>query len=510
MKKIFEDLNETIEGAKRYYGFLNPENQFKDLDQYLLSRLRVLMITKKDKGQLKYKNELQDLMSDFVFFGANEEKQKKALVQELVKGVFDSQGGIAVQPAAKPVPFPSANISVPAPEKQPALPEINPAPVSAAAPSAISAELPKATSGIPEKSLQSADQKVALKKRHHVRKQFLESELVINSAGTFMGLRGNRVVLIRDRKTVDTRPLIKVKGILVHCQGVSISSNLVEACAKSDIPIVFSSFSGRPYAMVHSPLQSKPDLGLLQLKALENGSALNWARWIVLGKLKNQLNLLKFYLRHREDEDPEYSKALDEKELQLEEIQKKVKELKPMVPYEEQRNRLFGFEGQAGVFYWQMVRLLLPEEVAFPGREHQGAKDLVNAALNFGYSLLYPRMERALLLAGLNLYASLLHAPQPGKPTLSFDLIEIFRAPVVDLAVFSLLTRGRDLAVTTQGLLNAETRKMVIEAVVGRLGTLVPYGGEKITLEQVIYRQARLLAESLRENGRFKPFISRY
>jgi CRISPR-associated protein Cas1 len=181
--------------------------------------------------------------------------------------------------------------------------------------------------------------------------------------------------------------------------------------------------------MIHSPLQAKPDLGLRQLEVLADGTALNWAKQFVLGKLKNQLNLLKFYLRHREETDAEYSTAMKETENKLEEIEDRVRDLKPEVPYEKQRNHLFGLEGQAGVHYWRMVRLLVPSEVGFTGRITRGAEDLVNIALNFGYSLLYPRIERALLLAGLNVNTSLFHSPQIGKPTLSFLVIYLTPPP---------------------------------------------------------------------------------
>jgi len=404
-----------------------------------------------------------------------------------------------------PAPIASANAGAERPspaERRP--PEVTPASAATA-----SAPLPGPGSELERKAERSADRKVGAKKQRYVRRGLVESELVITTPGTFIGLRNKRVVMIQHRVKVADDPLIKVKSILVYTHGVSVSSDLIKACAQAGVPIVFSSYRGH-YAFLHAPLQSKPELGLLQLKAVQDGTALIWAKALLLGKLKNQLNLLKFYLRYREDEDPVYTAQMATAEVTLEALQDKVQAMAGESAYERVRDRLFGFEGQAAACYWEMVRLLLPKEVNYPGRVTRGARDLVNASLNLGYSLLYPRIECALLMAGLNLYTSLLHAPQQGKPTLSYDLIEPFRAPVVDRAVFSLLTRGRDLSITTEGRLSSATSKLVMEAVVGRLGTLVPYKGQKITLAQVIYRQARLLAESLRKQKKFKAFISRY
>src|SRR5204862_398077 len=76
------------------------------------------------------------------------------------------------------------------------------------------------------------------------------------------------------------------------------------------------------------------------------------------------------------------------------------------------------------------------------GREGRGATDPLNAALNYGYGILYAQVERALLLAGLDPYAGFLHADRPGKPSLVLDLIEEFRQAVVDRTLIGQVNRG--------------------------------------------------------------------
>ena len=358
-----------------------------------------------------------------------------------------------------------------------------------------------------EEILKTARRQTERKKQQYVKSLHQEAHLMIQTPGPSVGHRNQRVVLFQQRQKIYDRPLIKIKGILVHSSGVNLSSNLIEACAQADIPIIFSNSLGRHYAMLHPALQAKTDLGLLQLQALEDGRALEWAKQFILGKIKNQLNVLKYFLRSREGDDNRYAQNLDEVEANVMEIQEKIKALAPTRPYAQARDQLFALEGQAAVHYWQQVRLLLPPAVQFTGRVRQGAQDVVNATLNYGYGMLYPRIERALLLAGLNLHASFLHAPQAGKPTLSYDFIETFRPPIVDRTIFSLFNRGRKLAVTTSGRLSSATVQIVVEAILARLGTLVLYRGKKITLEQVIQQQASLLAHSLREKVKFRPFL---
>jgi len=44
--------------------------------------------------------------------------------------------------------------------------------------------------------------------------------------------------------------------------------------------------------------------------------------------------------------------------------------------------------------YWDYIRqLIADDEVEFTSREHQGAKDLVNSMLNYGYAILYEGLE---------------------------------------------------------------------------------------------------------------------
>lgn len=166
---------------------------------------------------------------------------------------------------------------------------------------------------------------------------------------------------------------------------------------------------------------------------------------------------------------------------------------------------------QAGAAYWAMIKTLLGPEIDYPGRDRRGATDLVNSLLNYGYGMLYPRIWRALLLAGLNPHISFLHSFQENKPTLAFDLIEEFRPQVVDRAIFSMLTRGEKLTQVKSGaLLTQETRRRVITQVMERLGTLNPYRGHKVSLEEIIRRQAHLLADHLQGRKRYRSFLGRY
>jgi CRISPR-associated endonuclease Cas1 len=102
------------------------------------------------------------------------------------------------------------------------------------------------------------------------------------------------------------------------------------------------------------------------------------------------------------------------------------------------------------------------------GREHRGAVDPVNSALNYGYGMLYNQVQHALLLAGLDPYAGFVHVDRPGKPSLVLDAIEEFRQPIVDRTVFGLLNKGVEIEVDDAGMLTQATRRLLAERVRAR------------------------------------------
>jgi CRISPR-associated endonuclease Cas1 len=172
--------------------------------------------------------------------------------------------------------------------------------------------------------------------------------------------------------------------------------------------------------------------------------------------------------------------------------------------------KLVGFEAQIAIRYWDYIReLVSDDEVGFEHREHRGATDIVNSMLNYGYAILYTRVWQALLSAHLNPFNSLIHARQEGKPTLVYDMVEIFRCQVVDRIVISLVQKGQDVEIRN-GLLTDQTRKMLVRSVMERLARYEKYQGEEMKMENIIVRQAKLLAKAFEGTEKFKPYVAKW
>ena len=263
---------------------------------------------------------------------------------------------------------------------------------------------------------------------------------------------------------------------------------------------------GRPAATLSAPWEASGDTALLQIRALDGEAvAIDLARRFVDGKIRNQLSVVK-RLRKSRRGDGELTKCIESAVAVRADLDAK----RIGTDLHVARGRLFSVEGRAAQIYWSAIRAVTPEEVGFPGRRRQGATDLMNSLLNYGYGVLQRVVHLAILKAGLNPAISFLHSLQGRTPTLVFDLMEEFRAPVVDRAVVTLLNRREPAALDDDCRLELRTRRRLLQRIHERLNALVRSGGNEATLEQVIARQARALVRHLEGRRRYRPFLDRW
>jgi CRISPR-associated protein Cas1 len=102
-------------------------------------------------------------------------------------------------------------------------------------------------------------------------------------------------------------------------------------------------------------------------------------------------------------------------------------------------DELRGYEGTSSAEYFRVFGLLLDDSFDFEKRIKHPPTDPVNALLSFGYTLLFQNIYSLVESHGLHPYCGHLHALRDGHPALVSDLIEEFRAPVVDSLVVYLI-----------------------------------------------------------------------
>lgn len=344
------------------------------------------------------------------------------------------------------------------------------------------------------------------RKIEYHRKEAESSELVVNTMGAYIGVSDGYLTIRVQKKPVGKHRLASLRHITLLSHGISLSSNAVDQCVERKIPIDFFDSHGKHKATILSPRTIDSDCWAAQA-SLPDPDRFILAKKILFGKVRNQVNLIKYFHKYHSKAMPQLAQAGLDAINQLTLLSLKIKDSPFSSPY---RETLMALEAQAAVVYWAYVRTLLADDkIEFLQRQHQGATDLFNAMLNYGYALLYARVWQAVLAARLNPADSVLHVRQPGKPTLVFDIVEIFRAQSVDRIVIAMVQKHLPLAIE-DGRLSHDTRATLAAAILERLNRYEKFRGEEIRFEQIIQKQTAEIALFITQHKTFRPYLAKW
>lgn len=441
----------TWEGMKRYYAKLLPQSDLESLDAVLVERIN---FTIENTDVFKSKATLLSSIDNIQFLSKQYNKQRKKYVEEIV-GTF--------------LNFKSKDKQL-----------------------------------LDDKTNKSIIQE---RKREYRKIETAISGLLVDKPGSFIGLTCRGITVSFKGKVVTRHHKDNLSQIVVTGKGVSLSSNLMAFCLSERIPIDFFDHKGQH---IGSVLTAKAIQGSLwEKQSRADGTVRNTLAFkIITGKIKNQCNLLKYFHKYHKNHYPNLQVKMDGMEQCIMNYKKWKKRAK--VTSEDFMQKLVGHEAQIAIHYWDYIReLMSDDEVGFERRVHQGATDIVNSMLNYGYAILYTRVWQALLAAHLNPFDSLIHARQNNKPTLVYDKVEIFRSQVVDRIVISLIQTGQDMKVRN-GLLTDQSRQLLVRAIMERLARYEKYQGEEIRMDQIIIKQAKLLAAAFTGDDEFKPYVAKW
>ncbi len=289
----------------------------------------------------------------------------------------------------------------------------------------------------------------------------------------------------------------KVKSIWLN-KGTALSSDAVALALQHNVDIVFLENNGTPLGRVwHSKLGSTTLIRKRQLEASLDGRALEWVKKWLCAKLDHQADFVRDLKKHR----PQHHDFLTDKVERIEQLRGSI--AAATAPHLDQiANSLQGWEGTAGRLYFETVAFVMPTAWQFTGRSSRPAKDPFNAFLNYAYGVLYARVERALMLAGLDPFVGFLHRDDYNFKSLVFDFIEPYRF-WADKVVFSLFS-GKKVnqthtdAVTGGYSLNAEGKKLLMEHYNAYLeDDPIRYSGRNRTRATILQLDAHRFAQTL-------------
>lgn len=218
-------------------------------------------------------------------------------------------------------------------------------------------------------------------------------------------------------------------------KGSALSTDAIALALKHNIDIVVVDYTGHPMGRFwHSKLGSTTKIRKEQLKASLNETAVEWIKTWLGEKLENQADFLQDLKKHR----TQLHEFLDEKINAILGFRQKILQSKAE-DMKELAESFRGWEGSAGRHYFDALSTAMPKAFAFKGRSFRPAQDEFNAMLNYAYGILYSRIERALMLAGLDPFVGFMHRDDYNSKSLVFDFIEPYRI-YADRFVFRLFT----------------------------------------------------------------------
>ena len=107
-------------------------------------------------------------------------------------------------------------------------------------------------------------------------------------------------------------------------------------------------------------------------------------------------------------------------------------------------NSLWGMREQMKEKYFQVLGQLIEPEFAFEGRSRRPPMDPFNSMISLGYSIILNEIYGKIEGKGLNPYFGVMHKDREKHPTLASDLMEEWRAVLIDTTALSMLN-GHEL-----------------------------------------------------------------
>ena len=271
---------------------------------------------------------------------------------------------------------------------------------------------------------------------------------------------GELAVAERDQKKVKVG-IRQVSDVVLHGYA-QITTQAMRLCASEGVPVHLLTATGA-YLGVFAGGSGSVQRRIRQFKALSEPSVAHaLARRLTCAKIEMQLR----HILRASRKDPAIRASM---EGSISAIRSAVGGAADAT----HRESLMGHEGSAARAYFKALSGLVvaaagPEMVP-SGRSRRPPKDRFNALLSFGYGLLYRDVVGAIIRVGLDPAFGFFHQPRSTAFPLALDLMELFRVPIVDMAILGAVNR-RTFAIDEdfeiagpQVWLSASGRKKFIE-----------------------------------------------
>jgi CRISP-associated protein Cas1 len=243
--------------------------------------------------------------------------------------------------------------------------------------------------------------------------------LYVTDQGAYLNVYHQQFQVLYQRELKIKVPVNRVSHIVLFgC--CNLSHGAVSLSLRRRIPILYLSQRGRYFGRLETEGQAKVEyLARQVICAQDIIFTRKQAEAIVWTKLHNSRALLMKLNRRRPSK------------IALGAIEKLV-QLMDDLPLADSMDALRGYEGAAAALYFQALGSLFTGPFAFEKRTKRPPTDPINSLLSLGYTLLSQNVYSFVQAVGLHTHFGNLHVPRDNHPALVSDLVEEFRAQLVD------------------------------------------------------------------------------
>lgn len=326
-------------------------------------------------------------------------------------------------------------------------------------------------------------------------------QLNINTKGTYIHIKDDMFEIRIKKENGEYEKFYysskKVNSILLS-QGIALTTDVIKLAVNNNVDIIFLENDGYPIGRIwHSKLGSTTRIRKKQLEASSNDIGFKWVKTWILKKIQNQIDFLYDLKKHRS----ERISYLNEKINIIDNLKNTLDSLNAKNT-NEVADIIRGIEGTSGRIYFETLSSLLSDEYKFEGRSFRPAKDPFNAFLNYSYGILYTKIEKALIIAGLDPYIGFLHRDDYNQLSMVYDFIEQYRI-FADTVVFKLFSAKKVNQSHTDKIingysLNKEGKSLLMENFNKYFEEeTIRYKGKNHTRSNIIQYDAHSFANSL-------------
>ena len=256
--------------------------------------------------------------------------------------------------------------------------------------------------------------------------------LYITEQGSKITTSAGKIIIECRDGTKKSFPKETLESIMIFGNS-SMTVPVKKFCLEKGIKVTFLSTKGKYFGRLASTSHFYAERLKKQVYLSDsNSDCLEFAKKIQAAKIHNQRIILKRYEKHS---DKDIKEELDRISI----YENEISQCKSV-------DEVLGYEGMAAREYFKALSKIIREEFAFDGRSRQPPLDALNSMISFGYTIVFYEIFAEVESRDLSPYIGFIHKIKRNHPTLVSDMLEEWRALLVDSTILSLI-QGNEISI---------------------------------------------------------------